>query len=113
MKYKTAVGPLGLVMILFLAIALIAIGLIFSPVTVRSINSTYDIFLTPPATTTSGLALRAEAWRKYPEYNRGLGLIAVLSFASAVYVGFVMVALKSENDALQSISSGEKEECGG
>lgn len=81
---------LGLIMVLFLIIALLSIGLIFSPVVVHIGNEASA----PSAITLDGMMLRAEAWKEYPEYNIGLGFIAGFAFLGAIFVCRTMYLLQ-------------------
>lgn len=94
----------GVVMVLLMVIALICIGLILQPVEIHekdiwgieSINA-------PAATTSMGLVLRAEAWKEYPKYNIGLGIVAGLAFLGSVFMCRLMYLAKEKaDDALQS-----------
>ncbi len=77
---KYHIWGMGLIMILFFTIAVSAIGLAFTPVKIKTSESIYA----PPAVSIDGLKLRAEAWKVYPTYNIGLGLIALTAFAGAI-----------------------------
>lgn len=81
----------GLVMVLFLVIALIAIGFILAPV---KHSTGLGISGAAPAISKEGLAARVEGWKEYPAYNIGFGFIAVWSFISAGYTYFTMQSLK-------------------
>jgi len=49
----------------------------------------------------------ATSWKEYPEYNIGLGSIAILAFTGSILVCGKMYRVRDgENDALQSKSSG-------
>ena len=84
------VKMLGVVMVLFLVVAVLAIALAMQPVTLHI----GDQAVAPSALTDSGLLLRADAWKEYPQYNFGLGIIAIISFAGASIVN-IMIANKT------------------
>ncbi len=86
------IKKLGLLLVINMVIALIAIGLIFNPVKVH----VGDVISAPSATTYEGLILRAKAWKEYPQYNVGLGIISVIAFAGSLLVVREMYALKKD-----------------
>ena len=73
-------------MALFIIIALVCITYIFAPV-----QEEFDEVVTSRAATSlEGLALRGESWKRYPHYNIGLGIAAVLSFAGGGFCVYQM-----------------------
>jgi len=103
----------GLIMLIFLAIAIICVYFVLSPAAVHikqfdfTTNKYEETVSAPAATTYGGLALRAEAWKEYPKYNIGIGIIGVLAFAGATATCGLMYLQKEQTDgALQSISRG-------
>ncbi len=91
MDDKAIIKSWGTVLALFLLIAIVAIGLIMQPVKIQIMDLE---IMAPSAITAQGLALRAEAWKVYPEYNLGLGCIAVISFISTLFVAKTMYSIK-------------------
>lgn len=108
---------LGVVFLLLLAIGCGSLALLFQPATIHyepidqfgMLGATFDESIetgaegldglavyAPGALTDLGLALRGKAWIKYPQYNIGIGIIMVLSFAGAIYTMFAMIR---ENNA--------------
>lgn len=107
MDLRNPVHHCGTILIMLLVIALIGVALIFQPVTIH--QEVWDIYSqqyvetvsAPAATTQRGMALRAEAWKEYPQYNIGLGVMSALAFTGAIYASLLMYRLKEqENDAL-------------
>jgi len=96
----------GVMVCFFLVIALGSIALIFQPVThherVQDISGQYqEVYAAPSAITYEGMALRAEAWKEYPKYNIGLGVITGLAFTGSIFMTRLMFLLKNkEDDAL-------------
>ncbi len=86
------IKKLGLLLVINMVIALIAIGLIFNPVKLHLGDITYA----PSATTQEGLILRVKVWKEYPQYNVGLGIISVIAFTGSLLVAWEMYALKKE-----------------
>ena len=99
-NYKVLVRQWGLVMILFIVIALTCIGLILSPmethirVDMWQADQGQELIYAPSALTVEGIKARAEAWRVSPGYNAGLGFVAVLSLLGAFHACRVMYALR-------------------
>jgi len=88
-------------MIIYLIIALLAIGLIFSPAVTRYYLGEKEVYLNQSHTMSIGLLARVDAWKTYPNYNIGLGIISMLAFGGAIYTGNGMFKEKErENDAL-------------
>jgi len=94
MNYKTQVIRLGATMLLLMGIALTSIGLIFQPVKVHVVTQGEERTFAPAAMTANGMALRAEAWKEYPTYNIGLGVIAIVAFIGAINMGHMMLYVK-------------------
>lgn len=91
----------GIITVLFLAIAVLAIGLIFSPVVLHTQAEGGIVKAADNAFTIQGLGARGEAWKEYPTYNIGLGIIGVLAFIGATCACRMMYALKDvHNEAL-------------
>jgi len=96
--YKPIIINLGFTLALLLIIAVGSIKLILSPTIMHIKVGQTEVITAPAATTIAGMQLRAEAWKKYPEYNIGLGIIAFISFAGACNICRVMYLLRdSEN----------------
>jgi len=73
--------------VLYAAIALLAIGLMFQPVTIHEkvgLTHEEEIFYSQSAVSFQGLDLRADAWKEYPSYNIGLGIIAAMSLGGMI-----------------------------
>lgn len=105
MKQKALIFNLGFLMVLLLAIALVSISFILSPTKVHTRVGDYELSSAPGALSYNGLMLRVEAWKEYPQYNIGLGVVAGLSLFGAVYACRLMYSLKErQNDAPQSKS---------
>lgn len=98
MNYRKAMLGWGLTLILFIISALVCVSLIFQPVVMHAeytdMNGKQHIYSAPRATSIEGMILRAEAWKEYPEYNIGLGFVAVLSFLGALHASRSMYQLK-------------------
>ena len=79
----------GIALVLFLIMALGAIGLAFQPVELHRVSAFPELypdeFYSEKALKIDGLGLRGEAWAEYPQYNIGLGVIAVISFSGALF----------------------------
>ncbi len=84
----------GIAMILFMGIALVAIGFAFSPATVHIKAGDSEGIFADSALTVQGMQLRADAWEEYPQYNIGFGVIGVLAFLGAVWASRLMYLLK-------------------
>jgi len=92
---------LGTTMVIYLIIALLAIGLIFSPAVTRYYLGEKEVYLNQSHTMSIGLLARVDAWKTYPNYNIGLAVISVLAFGGAIYAGNCMFkAQDRKNDAL-------------
>ena len=89
---------LGLALVLFLMIALIAIGLIFKPTVEHWVMGGNEYYEAPPALTQRGMAIRAEVWRQYPDYAFGHGAIALVAFGGAINIALSMAKLKEQNE---------------
>lgn len=79
------------VLVLFLAIACTCLGFIFAPIEETIVIEDYTggqqvLTHASPAISMGGLLGRVESWKKYPEYNIGLGIAAGLSFVGALWV---------------------------
>lgn len=72
-------------MVVFLIIAVASIALILSPAVNHARVYGQEHIAAPSALTADGMLLRVETWKTYPEYNIGLGVIAVLAFSGAVF----------------------------
>ena len=93
----------GVIMIIFVLIAMLSISFIFSPAVDHYKIGEVEWSTAPPALTLDGLNLRVVTWKTYPKYNIALGIIGTLSLLGAGNVCRTMYTLKdSENDALQS-----------
>jgi hypothetical protein len=71
----------GVAMVLFLAVAVLCVGFIFSPVK----DGNKDNYVALPASSLVGLKLQGESWRRYPNYVIGLGAAAAISFGGAIF----------------------------
>ncbi len=105
---QTRTLTLAGVMIILLIIAFVSIGMVMQPV--KAHIPVYDSAgvergeVVESQTLMDGLP---DSWEKYPEYNIGLGFIAVIAFAGAILVCSIMVNEKEKgNEAIQSKSSG-------
>lgn len=74
---------------IFLAIAVISIAFMFSPV---KVVTEYDVFgesikeeTASSALSIQGAALLGESWKKYPDYTIGLGIAAGLAFGGYIF----------------------------
>ena len=103
MDYKQSMVNWGVVLIVFMLFAWICIWLIFTPTINHVTIGNTDYFDAPSPLTVEGLAIRGQTWREFPNYNIGLGIIALSSFAGAIYACKVMYSLwAAEDGALQS-----------
>lgn len=82
----------GVAMVLFLAVAVLCVGFIFSPVK----EGNKDSYVALPASSLTGLKLQGESWRRYPNYVIGLGAAAVLSFGGAAFSAYNLTKEKTK-----------------
>lgn len=73
-------------MLMFLAIALLSIWLIFTPATIHQKVGNQETILAPSALTAGGMLLRVETWKEYPDYTIGLGVISGIGFIGTFLV---------------------------
>ena len=111
MNTKAVLLTHGLMMVIFLVIALVSVGMILAP-SIDHIKG-YDPLgggqvefkYAAPATSVYGLVGRVETWKTYPEYNIGFGVVAGLAFSGSVLMCWTMYNVKNRLDnALQSNS---------
>jgi len=78
-------------LVLFLAIAIIGLSyLLASPtVHVQTANGE-DVVKDIPSLSYEGLQLRYKSWTLYPEYNVGMGILAVIGLSGVIYSGIKM-----------------------
>lgn len=100
------ISKIGLVLfksiptILFLSIAFIAIYFVLSvPVIHKELPTGEEQVESPMSTTLPGLKLRYSAWVEYPQYNIGMGAIAIVGFVGAALTGYTLIKDQEEYEA--------------
>lgn len=88
--------------VVFLFAALVCVSSVLSGVVEGSemnfrVNDTSTYELIEPAISLYGLKLRAESWKRYPDYTIGLFTAAGISFAGAVWCAYQMERGKCES----------------
>lgn len=79
-------------LVVFLGIFVMSIAAIFSPAKIVTKTAGWSAddeptisVEAPAATTNSGMALRTETWKAYPNYNIALGIIGFIAASGAIY----------------------------
>lgn len=84
-------NPWCLMFVWCLIIVIICIGFIFAPViTVTEYEDGTVIEQRNSALGILGSSLMAESWHRYPEYTIGLGVVAGMSFAGAIFCFYMI-----------------------
>ena len=90
---------MGAVLLTLIVIALGALTLIFSPITLHERDLMGSEILTAPsAATAQGIRLRVEAWEAMPRYNSGMGIICGIALVGAGLTGGLMYMVNYSSD---------------
>lgn len=95
----------GTVLILFTAIAVVAVYYLLSPAVphyqgedimpYRGEGAYFDQF--PTGLSYQGMHLRYQAWLEYPKYAVGMGILALMGFGGMVLAAWQLAVLKDED----------------
>jgi len=85
-------------MVLFTVIACICVYLLFSPVTIHTRIGGEEYAMAPRALSIEGMSLRVDAWKEYPTYNIGIGIIGGLAAFGIIFMSRCLYLVEEGED---------------
>lgn len=95
MSNISLVRSLALTTVIFMAIAILGISFLFTGAQVESKDASFAY----NGLSTYGMKMKLEAWYTYPEYNIGMGVIALTAFVG-VCVSSILMFKVYENETV-------------